>query len=398
MNHDPGFHLSCDQYLSKGWGPPQIYLRAPKQYPLAQRLLATLAKQFTGVADVQVSHPAALLRLPGTLNYKYAPPRPTKFVAGTGRTYDVEKDFGDIFKNVAAEPQEKKRFQLPETQEVGDRHNTLYKLLRSDKARGRPIDVALAACRSYNAEHCKPPIPTDELDHYLRRVWKQADAPEFGQHQDDIPPDEGGKLSFTPFTDITRKRPDHLFGKRLYRGSPTLLVGEGAVGKGFILADIAARFTTGTPFVEALQSEQPFTRASNVAIMLTEDADGVFKDRFEAAGGDSTRITDLSSKDCVAGMEIRSPVFLEEDLPELIRELKDRKIDLLAISEFPKWRKYLILLSFLDHSSARPVQIGGVDVNICHSRVDRSPRTPAVQFAIPPRGDHFVAHGRACGS
>ena len=66
-----------------------------------------------------------------------------------------------------------------------------------------------------------------------------------------------------------------------------------------------------------------------------------------------------------------------------------------AISEFPKWRKYLILLSFLDNSSARPVQIGGVDVNICHSRVDRSPRTPAVQFAIPPRGDHFVAHGRA---
>ena len=67
----------------------------------------------------------------------------------------------------------------------------------------------------------------------------------------------------------------------------------------------------------------------------------------------------------------------------------------MAISEFHKWRKYLILLSFLDNSSARPVQIGGVDVNICHSRVDRSPRTPAVQFAIPPRGDHFVAHGRA---
>ena len=35
----------------------------------------------------------------------------------------------------------------------------------------------------------------------------------------------------------------------------------------------------------------------------------------------------------------------------------------MAISEFPKWRKYLILLSFLDNSSARPVQIGGVDVN-----------------------------------
>ena len=30
-------------------------------------------------------------------------------------------------------------------------------------------------------------------------------------------------------------------------------------------------------------------------------------------------------------MEIRSPVFLEDDLPELIRELKERKIDLLII-------------------------------------------------------------------
>ena len=31
----------------------------------------------------------------------------------------------------------------------------------------------------------------------------------------------------------------------------------------------------------------------------------------------------------------------------------------LAISEFPKWSKYLILLSFQDNSSARSVQIGG---------------------------------------
>ena len=22
LNHEPGFHLSCDENLSKGWGPP----------------------------------------------------------------------------------------------------------------------------------------------------------------------------------------------------------------------------------------------------------------------------------------------------------------------------------------------------------------------------------------
>ena len=39
-----------------------------------------------------------------------------------------------------------------------------------------------------------------------------------------------------------------------------------------------------------------------------------------------------------------------------------------AISEFPKWRKYLITLSFLDKSSVRPVQVGGFDVNIVTHR------------------------------
>ena len=71
---------------------------------------------------------------------------------------------------------------------------------------------------------------------------------------------------------------------------------------------------------------------------------------------------------------------------------------IMAISEFPKWRKYLILLSFLDNSSARPVQIGGVDVNICHSRVDLSPRTPAVQFAIPSAGAILSHTDGPCGS
>ena len=57
-----------------------------------------------------------------------------------------------------------------------------------------------------------------------------------------------------------------------------------------------------------------------------------------------------------------------------------------AISEFPKWRKYLILLSFLDNSSARPVQIGGVDVNICHSRSTAVRGRRRSSSQSPPRG------------
>ena len=39
--------------------------------------------------------------------------------------------------------------------------------------------------------------------------------------------------------------------------------------------------------------------------------------------------------------------------------LIEQTLDKLAISEFPKWSKHLILLSFQDNSSARSVQIGG---------------------------------------
>ena len=40
----------------------------------------------------------------------------------------------------------------------------------------------------------------------------------------------------------------------------------------------------------------------------------------------------------------------------------------MAISEFPKWRKYLISLCFRGKSSVRPVQVGGFDVNIVTHR------------------------------
>ena len=234
------------------------------------------------------------------------------------------------------------RFEVPESVPKGDRHGVLYKLLRSQRARNVPLDVALVGCHALNENHCETPIEKKELDSYLRRVWEQENSPEFDKKKaqqagperfDDVPLDgeEKKKLTCIPFTTIERKNPEHLFGKRLWRGSPTLLVCEGGVAKGFVLADIASRFTTGTSFIDELPSERRYTRASNVAVLLTEDADSVFKGRFEAAGGDIKRIVTLSSTEQVAGMDIRSPVFLEDDLAELIRELKEREIDLLII-------------------------------------------------------------------
>ena len=83
----------------------------------------------------------------------------------------------------------------------------------------------------------------------------------------------------------------------------------------------------------------------------------------------------------VPHLQAGADFVLAEDRTGKSGELKDR-----AISEFPKWRKYLILLSFLDNSSARPVQIGGVDVNICHSRSTAVRGRRRSSSQSPPRG------------
>ena len=73
----------------------------------------------------------------------------------------------------------------------------------------------------------------------------------------------------------------------------------------------------------------------------------------------------------------------------------------MAISEFPKWRKYLISLSFRGQSSVRPVQVGGFDVNIDihRSTAVRGRGGPARHHAWPPYLGAILAHTDGpCGS
>ena len=35
LNHEPGFHLSCDEHLSEGWGPPLTQCgHSPEIHPI----------------------------------------------------------------------------------------------------------------------------------------------------------------------------------------------------------------------------------------------------------------------------------------------------------------------------------------------------------------------------
>jgi AAA domain len=72
------------------------------------------------------------------------------------------------------QPGDDSGFQMPDTIKVGERHDSLFRLLRSQKARKISLDAALASCHVEN-ERSPHPINRVELDAYLRRSWTQPD-------------------------------------------------------------------------------------------------------------------------------------------------------------------------------------------------------------------------------
>ena len=66
------------------------------------------------------------------------------------------------------------------------------------------------------------------------------------------------------------------------------------------------------------------------------------------------------------GKQFGDPVSLVASDPDPLNgvTLLGSRATFSAISEFPKWRKYLISLSFLDKASVRRVQVGGFEANI----------------------------------
>lgn len=97
-------------------------------------------------------------------------------------------------------------FLVPTTIGDGDRHDVLYRFLRSQKARGVTLAVALAGCRALNAEQCAHPLDERELTAYLTRVWSQGDRAEFAAQPPT--PTEGSETD-TP-SDFARGSKGHI--------------------------------------------------------------------------------------------------------------------------------------------------------------------------------------------
>lgn len=64
---------------------------------------------------------------------------------------------------------------LPERVSAGERHDQMFRLLRSMLARGVETQAAIRVCHGENILVCQPPIDRDELERYLQRVAKHPD-------------------------------------------------------------------------------------------------------------------------------------------------------------------------------------------------------------------------------
>jgi hypothetical protein len=75
---------------------------------------------------------------------------------------------------------------LPLEVTAGERHDQMFKLMRSLQARGiEDIDVLLKVLHVENRLHCKPPIDRSELEKYIRRVARFRDKRDFVRIQMD---------------------------------------------------------------------------------------------------------------------------------------------------------------------------------------------------------------------
>lgn len=140
-----------------------------------------------------------------------------------------------------------------------------------------------------------------------------------------LAPDVAADLKWRYLKDVQRERVDWLWRSRLARGTLTLWIGDGGLGKSRASNDLAARITTG-----ALWPDGDAAPLGNVIILSAEDAASfTIRPAVETAGGDLSRVAIL---DAVVEANGRERLLqLATDLPKLEGLIDEVKPQLVII-------------------------------------------------------------------
>ena len=175
-----GFPFKPSLQVSSGLGAHLYWklkepldLRDPDNRLRASSVLRRLCGSLHG--DDRACDLARVLRLPGTLSFKYDAPRAVTLLHTTDTTTNLS-EFEDV---LPREVVRKNQLVLETAIAPGARNDTLYKLTRSLRAKGLPIPAIVKAVESVNTEQCDPPLPGDELQELIRHALSAPDAATF---------------------------------------------------------------------------------------------------------------------------------------------------------------------------------------------------------------------------
>jgi len=300
-----------------------IDLQAPGEAERVKELLRRLALAVGG--DLAVAEAARILRVPGTFNYKYTPARRVVIEHFNPELQYNACDFDDL---LPAEPEATgngRGFTVGERIKDGTRNDTLYKLARSEKARGLCLKASHAALRVMNAERCEPPLTEQEVEQIAHHAFEQADRPEFanGEASDVHGKPESGQSGavITRLSDVVPESVSWAWRGYLPVGRITILEGDPGLGKSTLALDLAARVSTSAPMPDGTPTE-----LGGVVIMSLEDglADTIVP-RLKAVGADLTRCVSLDGVG--RGGKIRLPTVEDtEAIREACEEVKARMV------------------------------------------------------------------------
>jgi len=223
----------------------------PDEADDAAAALRRLARHFD--SDPAVAETARVLRVPGTTNAKYTPPRPVELAAIDP---DRRVNLSELLAWLPADPQRPQPAPradgLPFDQiREGTRNNHLYHVGRALHARGVAPAAIRAALRAENEARCRPPFPIAEVDTIAAHAAEQRDRSDF-RGAPDTPADEAPRTVAEPWPAFydrlaTETRPADLVPGLIPGLGLTMIHGHPRALKTWTLLEIGCALATGTP-------------------------------------------------------------------------------------------------------------------------------------------------------
>ena len=175
--------------------------------PRAKHLLRALAQAVGG--DLQAAEPARVLRLPGTRNVKYSPPRDVEIeILAAERRYrlaDLDAALPETGDESAASGEARGRGDVPQTIGEGGRNDALFREASALRHRGYEEEEIRAALTALNGR-AQPPLPDEEIAGIAKSAARYRPAP------DDVPLTESGDAELFATIHGSRLRFDHRRG------------------------------------------------------------------------------------------------------------------------------------------------------------------------------------------